>query len=108
MTDSDAYDYMVQKIRDGFNISYIGHSRPGMRLSLRPRQRFSHIAVDYVSGHTMSGDSDMERAGRKLDFEAFPENLELARASGNVLTSEACRKQTGRRQSGRWPTCSAT
>jgi hypothetical protein len=24
MTDSDAYDYMTQKIRDGFNISYIG------------------------------------------------------------------------------------
>jgi hypothetical protein len=23
MTDSDAYDYMVQKIRDGYNISYI-------------------------------------------------------------------------------------
>jgi hypothetical protein len=23
MTDSDAYDYMAQKIRDGFNISYI-------------------------------------------------------------------------------------
>jgi hypothetical protein len=27
----------------------------------------------------MSGDMDMEGAGRKLDFEAFPENLELAR-----------------------------
>jgi hypothetical protein len=23
MTDSDAYDYMAQKIRDGYNISYI-------------------------------------------------------------------------------------
>jgi len=27
----------------------------------------------------MTGDGDMEGTGRKLDFEAFPENLELAR-----------------------------
>ncbi len=33
----------------------------------------------------MSGDSDMERAGRKLDFEAFPENLELARNIGQRI-----------------------
>ncbi|MGA9141728.1 MAG: hypothetical protein WBZ29_16000 [Methanocella sp.] len=33
----------------------------------------------------MSGDMDMESAGKKLDFEAFPENLELARNIGQRI-----------------------
>jgi hypothetical protein len=43
----------------------------------------------------MSGDMDMDGAGRKLDFESFPENLELARNIGQRIDTRGMPEANG-------------